>query len=113
MVIPYTDPVVLAAIIQSVGSLLAAITAAISMAVIGKRFLNRKRLQSELIAAVEDIAYLLVVEEEHCKIHRISSGESCKQTIRELARSRGFSWSGNYTPGRARNRSLLKEPIEL
>lgn len=113
MVIPYSDPVVLSAIIQSIGSLLSAIIAGIIMAVIGKRFLNRKRLQAELITAVEDIAYLLKVEEEHCKIHKIGSGESCKQTIREMAREQGFNWSGNYTPGRARNRSLLKESIEL
>lgn len=113
MVIPFTDPAVISAIIQSAGTLLSAIIAAICASVIGKRFLNRKRLQAELITAVEDIAFLLAVEEEHCKVHRLASDNSCKQTVRELARERGFSWSGNFTPGRARNRNLLKEPIEL
>ena len=113
MVIPYSDPVVLAALIQSLGSLLSAVIAAICATVFGKIFLNRKRLQAELIVAVEDIAYLLRVEEEHCKIHSIASGSSCKQTIRELARESGFSWSGKFTPGRARYRDLLKPPMEL
>lgn len=113
MVIPYSDPVVLAAIIQSVGSILSAVIASVCVAILGKIYLNRKRLHAELLLAVKDVAYLLAVEEEHCKIHRLGSGISCKQTVRELALESGYTWSGRFTPGRARNRNLLKEPIEF
>jgi len=113
MVIPYSDPAIIAALIQSIGTLLSAIIAASCAAVIGKIILNRKRLQTDLMSAVEDIAYLLEVESQHCKIHSLASGSSCKQTVRELARESGYIWSGKLTPGRARSLDFLKPPTEF
>ncbi len=102
-----TDPAVQSAIIQAVGSVLAAAIAAIAAALIGHQIAGRKRLQTALKTAVSDIQFLLVVEAAHCELHKEVSEESFKQRIRQGARDGGHEWSGKFTPGRARTLSIL------
>ena len=102
------DPGVQSAIIQSAGSILAALIASACAAVIGKQIAGRKKLQSMLQAAVEDIEFLLVVEEEHCSLHRARDAESNKMRIRQKAQERGVAWSGRFTPGRVKAMALLQ-----
>ena len=103
------DPAVQAAIIGAVGSVFAAAIAAICAGVLGHQIAGRKRMKALLQAAVDDIAFLLTVEEEHCNLQRQFMEESFKQRIRSLARDRGMTWSGRFTPGRVRAMSLLNE----
>lgn len=101
MEINWHDPAVQAALIGAIGTFLSAVIAAIVAAVIGKQITGRKLLQERLRIAVADIAYLLAVEAAHCNVHRMS-GESNKQRIRNEVNSQGLSWSGQFTPGRAK-----------
>jgi hypothetical protein len=100
----WTDPAVIAAIIQSVGTLLAAIMAAFIAALLGKKFADRRRLELKLAIAQQDIAYLLKVEENHCN-RNLEAGEpsSFKLRMRKAASDQGYAWSGKFTPGRARS----------
>lgn len=100
----WTDPAVQAAIVEAVGNVLATTIAAISAALIGQQFLNRKKLQETLSEAQADIRFLLAVEEEHCEMHREAEQQSFKNTVRNLAYGRGLLWSGNHTPGRVKTK---------
>ncbi len=99
------DPQVSAAIITAVGSVLAAVIAAVAAIFVGRVFLSREKLKSQLDAAVADIAFLLKVEERHCELHQDSSGQSNKQRVRDHVQSAGNKWSGRFTPGRYRSNS--------
>lgn len=99
------DPLISASIITAVGSIAAATIAAVAAVFVGRVFLAREKLKGQLDAAVEDIAFLLKVEERHCEIHLNSSGQSNKQRVRDHVQSGGNSWSGKFTPGRYRNNS--------
>lgn len=98
----WLDPTVFAACIQAVGTVVSALIAAIAAAVIGKRFLDRKRLAETLRTALQDIEFLLLVEEEHCKVHRLS-GDSNRQRVRDVVTTLGYRWSGRFTPGRSKS----------
>lgn len=98
----WTDPAVQAAIVESVGNVLATTIAAISAALIGQQFINRKKLQESLAEAQADIRFLLAVEEEHCEMHRETDQQSFKNTVRNIAYNRGLMWSGRHTPGRVK-----------
>jgi len=103
-VITGTDPAVLSAVIQSSGTIVATILAAVAAALIGRQFASRKKLQEKLIIAQRDIEFLLAVEEEHCEMHSMQRGESFKNRMRKSAKERkNVSWSGMFTPGRANN----------
>lgn len=91
-----------AAFIEGGFNLLATVVAAISAAIIGHQINSRRKLEEDLAAATADIAFLLAVEKEHCNLHLESLNESRKITVRNLARERGFTWSGRFTPGRVR-----------
>ena len=99
------DPQVIAAIVTAVGSIAAAIIAAVAAVFVGRVFLSREKLKGQLDAAVDDIAFLLKVEERHCKLHQQSSGQSNKHRVREQVLSGGGKWSGRFTPGRYRSNS--------
>jgi type II secretory pathway pseudopilin PulG len=94
------DAAVQAALIESVGSLVATTIAAVCASLIGQSFVNRKRLQERLKQAQLDIAFLLAVEQEHCELHKAKLDQSYKLRVRSLVQSRGFVWSGENTPGR-------------
>lgn len=70
-----TDPSVQASIISALGGIVAAAIAAIAAAVIGKQISGRKKLQVALLDAVDDIEFLLAVEQEHCNLHKEVSEE--------------------------------------
>lgn len=85
-------------IVSAVFGLIGTITAAL----IGKEFINRKRLQEKLLIAQRDIAFLLEVEAAHCAKHKELCHASFKTRIRKEVLESGHSWSGRFTPGRLR-----------
>lgn len=93
----WSDPTVQAALIQASSVVIASIVAAL----IGRQVVNTKKLQEKHVMALQDIAFLLAVEEEHCDRNQKSIGRSMKLNIRDIARQRGFLWTGKFTPGRA------------
>jgi uncharacterized membrane protein len=99
------EPQVLAAIVTATGSIIAAIIAAVAAVCVGRVFLSHEKLKRQLDVAVEDIAFLLKVEERHCELHQQSSGQSNKQRVRDYVQSNGKNWSGKFTPGRYRSNS--------
>ena len=103
-----TAPSVQASIISALGGIVAAAIAAIAAAVIGKQISGRKKLQVALLDAVDDIEFLLAVEQEHCNLHKEVSEESFKQRVRQSVRDQGLEWSGRFTPGRVRSMSIIK-----
>jgi len=101
----WSDPAVQAAVITAAGTILATLIAAISASLIGKYIADRDKLKENLNLAINDIAFLLVVEEEHCNVHRENTSQSSKLRIRQIAVDRGLTWSGKFTPGRAKSLS--------
>lgn len=98
------DPGVQAALIQSIGAVVAACIAAAIAALIGHKIADRKRLLEQNAMAVADIQFLLAVEREHCKLHLETLNESNQRRMRRLALEQGFFWSGKFTPGRVKQR---------
>lgn len=98
----WTDPAVQAAAIQTIGTIFATVVAAIFAAMIGKKISDRDKLQEKLDAAIGDIGFLLLVEEQHCEMHKLTKNRSCKLTVRQSATDQGAVWSGRFTPGRAK-----------
>ena len=94
------DAQIIAAIIQSTGTVIAAVVAAGVAGLIGKRLLQQDKLKSDLEVTKKDIAFLLAVEAKHCAKHKEQDGNSYKIKIREDTRQEGFEWSGRFTPSR-------------
>lgn len=105
----FSSPELQAALITSVGSVVAAVIAAIAAAVIGRQISGKRRLQEALKLAIDDVHFLLAVEAEHCRIHQEESDESFKNRAREVARDSGYSWSAQYTPGRVQGSDLYRK----
>lgn len=103
----WEDPALVSSLISAVSSVLTTLIGSISAAVIGKRFMNSEELKRNLKTAQNDIAFLLFVEEEHCKTSEKARGRSNKIRYREAARAAGHDWSGKFTPGRVRAREQL------
>lgn len=101
-----SDPQILSATIIGFCTVCAAIIAAATGALIGRRFDNQQRLKESLRQAVLDIEFLLAVEKEHGKIHEESTGSSKIRTVRKNVKSSGLEWSQRFTPGRAKNLNL-------
>lgn len=106
--IAWSDAAVQAALISSVGGIVAAVIAAVAATIIGRHFVNGKRLQEQLNLAHSDIAFLLAVEEEHCGMHMAHMNESFKVRVRSLVRDKGMVWSGRFTPGRVKARTTAE-----
>jgi hypothetical protein len=97
------DPQVQAAFISASGSVIAAVIAALVAGLLGKRFLNQQKLQQDLSRAVQDIDFLLQVEARHCELNVAEGRPSNLRTVRKHVKNiNGRSWSGRFTPGRAR-----------
>ena len=96
MNIIYSDPAVQAAIITGLRSILATTIAAVGAVIVGQRFVNQRRLKEKIDILKGDVAFLLAVEDEHCK-----EGGG-KITARNAVRDKGLTWSGRFTPGRAK-----------
>lgn len=95
------DPTVISAIINAAGTVSAALIASIIGGVIGKRFLDQKKIQSDLDRAIKDVQFLLEVEKRHCELHSERGDNSNLRTVRSYVKNQiGESWSGRFTPGR-------------
>lgn len=97
------DSAVTAAIISSIGTVVASIIAASVAGWFGRRWLNQEKLLAKLSTAQEDIKFLLEVERlllEQTRCHHDVSG---KINIREQARKNDFKWSGENTNSRIRD----------
>lgn len=107
----FTDPAVQSAAIQTLGAIIVALITTIVANVVGKVIANRKALQCKLVAAQQDIEFLLAVEALHCELHTTNSGNSMKYRIREEAKKRNsaLKWSGQFTPGRAKSSITMQK----
>lgn len=99
-----TDPAVQASLIGAIGSILAAAIAALCAALIGHQITRRKELLNYLAIATNDIAFLMKVEEAHCR-QNVENGENnAKLSVRKLVREQGYEWSGKFVPSRVASR---------
>lgn len=95
------SPEVISAIITATGAVVATIIASIAAAIIGKKVVDRERLQSDLNRAIQDVHFLLEVEKRHCEMHAEQGGNSSFRAVRaHVKNNRNESWSGRFTPGR-------------
>lgn len=101
----WADSAVQAAVIQTIGGVIAATIASVCAVLVGQQFVSRKRLQEKLHLAQQDIAYLLGVEEAHCQLHKQNGDSSFKLRIRREVEDKGLVWSGRFTPGRVKGQS--------
>lgn len=91
-----------AAFISGIFTVLSALIAAVAAAIIGNTIANRRKLQEKLKIAIQDIAFLLEVEEIHCEHNKRNGKPSRKNTVRNEVREAGLDFSQQFTPGRAR-----------
>lgn len=96
------EPVILAACIETAGTVFASIVAAIIATWYGKRWKSQERLEHQLNTARNDIEFLLEVEK-----HYIAATRSVKEVLGKIAtrkavESSGYHWSGQHTPGRVK-----------
>lgn len=96
------DAAVQASVIGGAFTLASTVIAAVAAAIIGKRFDSQRKLKRLLDRAVRDLAFAHAVEDEHCAMHVQERGESFKNRVRDKVRESGLDWSGDFTPGRAR-----------
>lgn len=83
------DAVVIAAMIESLGTVIAAAVAGF----LGYRWLNQQRLNEELADARSDILFLLEVERIHAQHRNAEHPYSPLRETRALAKERGYFWS--------------------
>ena len=88
---------VLAAYIAASSQLISTLVAAIAAAVIGRQFHNMNKLREKLSKAVTDIEFLLHVEAAHCELNISEGTASQKNTIRNMVKDIGCTWSGKFT----------------
>ena len=110
MLLNIADTNVQVALINGLSSISSAAIAAVCAALIGKRFLNQKKLKQNLAEACGDIEFLLQVEAAHCEEHILSGDESNKKRMRDLAKEMGYVWTGKFTPGRAKANGHFDKP---
>lgn len=103
MQLALNDPAVQSALIQAGAAVFSTVTAAVCAALIGKRFSDRKKLEAKLELSQKDIEFLLKVEAEHVALHKENGSTPNKIKVRELAREKGLTFSGQFTPGRVRH----------
>ncbi len=100
-----SDPAVQAAIISSVGSVLAAVIAACAAAVIGQRFANQKKLRSRIEVLQGDLLFLWAVQQEYARRYGDKIG------VRDVVRAQGYLWSGRFSPAKlGASRSVREAP---
>ncbi len=98
-----SDPSVQAAIISSVGSVLAAVIAAGVAAIIGQRFANQKKLQARIEVLQGDLLFLWAVQQEYSRRY----GD--KISVRDVVRAQGYLWSGRFSPAKLGASRLTRE----
>lgn len=112
MTIALNDASVQAAIISSSSTIITGILAACSAIFIGIRFDDRQKLKERLEMSMDDIAFLLAVEQEHCKRNVAADGTSHKVVVRDLVREQGLQWSGKFTRGRVEYSRMRRQKHE-
>lgn len=98
------DPEIAASMVNASATVVSTLLAAITAALIGKKIAGRNELLEELELAMQDINFLLAVEQTHCELHKANSSESNLRRVRQHVRARGLTWSGQFTPGRQLDR---------
>ena len=106
--IDWSNPEIQAALISGIFTVLSALIAAVAAAVIGQIIADRRKLKRDLAIAINDIAFLLAVEELHCEHNKQALGQSRKNTVRTVVRDAGPSFSGKFTPGRVRANGIVE-----
>ena len=97
------DPQIVSAMISAFATIMAALIAAGIAAYFGKRIAGREKAEAERDAAIQDIHFLLAVEDRHCELHRESDRESNKIRARKhVTENTSLRWSGRFTPGRVK-----------
>ena len=90
--IDWTEPEIVAGILQSISALIATTVAAW----IGKKWLNQEQLKSQLAVAKTDIKFLLMLEKNIYS----ASDPGLKRKMRMLTHAQGYHWSGKNTLAR-------------
>ena len=98
------NPEVISSIIQTIGTIISTLIGSIAVFLIGKKFEKQEKLKADLNQALNDINFLLQVEELHCNKHKDREGESYKNRIRDEVRKLGLDWSGQFTKSKIRNK---------
>ena len=97
------------AIISGLFGLVSTLLATIAAALIGSTIANRQKLKEKLNIAIQDIEFLLEVEDIHCEYNKQHFNQSRKNLVREEARRHLDSdFSGKFTPGVVRARERFR-----
>ena len=89
------EPNVQIELIKAGGSILTATIPSVVSFYLGRKFINAAKIKEQYKTALNDIVYLLGVEELHCREHKEISDKSMRQTIRTAVKvERQLAWSG-------------------
>ncbi|MBO2656042.1 hypothetical protein I6M49_21600 [Shewanella algae] len=95
------DNLLLATIIKAISSIFAAFVPSFTAFHLGNWLIKKQKIQKDLKVALNDIRYLLAVEQYHCNEHKLLCDQSKKQMIRDsVSAETSLSWSGKFTPSR-------------
>lgn len=97
--------------IKANGSWLGPAIAALFTWLVSQKVYSTKRLKGDISVAIADIAFLLRVEAEHCQMHIDDGGESNKIRVRQVVEAQGYTFSGRFTPGRAKSLGGQKDSV--
>lgn len=89
---------VLIELIKAGGNILTAFIPSLVSYYLGRKLIKSKQLKQDLKLALNDIKFLLSVEQLHCREHQERDGESKRQRIRNSVKAeRAQEWSGKFT----------------
>ena len=92
-------------LIKAGGSILTATIPSVVSFYLGRKFMDVAKLKERYKVALNDILYLLGVEELHCREHMETQDKSLRKTVRDSVRvERGLDWSGKHTPSQIAKR---------
>lgn len=102
--INWGDAAVQASMISSAGQIVATAIGAICASIIGRQFMDRRRLKARLLLALSDLTFMQEVEKLHCEEFTEQTPDAKilahKLKIRRRVEERGLRLSGRYTPSR-------------
>lgn len=89
------DPKVLVELVKAGGSILTATIPSVVSFYLGRKFINVAQIKERYKTALNDIVYLLSVEDLHCREHKETQDKTLRQTVRTAVKTeRQLSWSG-------------------
>lgn len=72
---------------------------------LGVRLINKKKLETNLKDAMNDLEFLLTVESFHCREHLENTGKSNRNIIRQsVSIETNLSWSGKFSLSRIKKK---------